>query len=185
MTISIEMCWRSTVLTYTHHIDLGVVVFVVGVAVGELTAQLNISLEKAAAVKRLLVSVQLRLESLETLLNKPEFKRRSSASSQRTFAFGSLLEKGKESMDIQTVNLRPAMNYAEQKQAIIDALVKQIKKEREVFMTTVSPNIENTRKLHDLLLKATWGTWVDADTAALIADLKDRNLHLLRTNRAL
>ncbi|KUF84451.1 hypothetical protein AM587_10002084 [Phytophthora nicotianae] len=77
------------------------------------------------------------------------------------------------------------MNYAEQKQDIIDALDKQIEKEREVFKTTVSANTENTRKLHDLLLKATQGTWVDADTATLIADLKDRNLRLLRTNRAL
>ncbi|ETO82363.1 hypothetical protein F444_03492 [Phytophthora nicotianae P1976] len=172
--LSISPPLQGDVRTQRRLIDVLGFDQVVGVAVGELTAQLNISLEKAAAVKRLLVSVQLRLESLETLLNKPEFKRRSSASSQRTFAFGSLLEKGKESMDIQTENLRPAMNYAEQKQDIIDALVKQIKKEREVFMTTVSPNIENTRKLHDLLLKATWGTWVDADTAALIADLKDR-----------
>ncbi|ETP29323.1 hypothetical protein F442_21511 [Phytophthora nicotianae P10297] len=88
-------------------------------------------------------------------------------------------------MDVQTENLRLAMNYAEQKQDIIDALDKQIEKEREVFKTTVSANTENTRKLHDLLLKVTQGTWVDADTAALIADLKDRNLHLLRTNRAL
>ncbi|ETK71741.1 hypothetical protein L915_21062 [Phytophthora nicotianae] len=88
-------------------------------------------------------------------------------------------------MDVQTENLRLAMNYAEQKQDIIDALDKQIEKEREVFKTMVSANTENTRKLHDLLLKVTQGTWVDADTAALIADLKDRNLHLLRTNRAL
>ncbi|ETM31661.1 hypothetical protein L914_20807 [Phytophthora nicotianae] len=88
-------------------------------------------------------------------------------------------------MDVQTENLRLAMNYAEQKQDIIDALDKQIEKEREVFKTTVSANTENTRKLHDLLLKVTQGTWVDADTVALIADLKDRNLHLLRTNRAL
>ncbi|ETP18708.1 hypothetical protein F441_07095 [Phytophthora nicotianae CJ01A1] len=88
-------------------------------------------------------------------------------------------------MDVQTENLRLAMNYAEQKQDIIDALDKQVEKEREVFKTTVSANTENTRKLHDLLLKATQGTWVDADTAALIADLKDRNLRLLRTNRAL
>ncbi|ETN16089.1 hypothetical protein PPTG_06316 [Phytophthora nicotianae INRA-310] len=88
-------------------------------------------------------------------------------------------------MDVQTENLRLAMNYAEQKQDIIDALDKQIKREREVFKTAVSANTENTRKLHDLLLKATQGTWVDVDTAALIADLKDRNLRLLCTNRAL
>ncbi|ETP44278.1 hypothetical protein F442_09115 [Phytophthora nicotianae P10297] len=88
-------------------------------------------------------------------------------------------------MDVQTENLRLAMNYAEQKQDIIDALDKQIKREREVFKTAVSANTENTRKLHDFLLKATQGTWVDVDTAALIADLKDRNLRLLCTNRAL
>ncbi|ETP32712.1 hypothetical protein F442_18650 [Phytophthora nicotianae P10297] len=88
-------------------------------------------------------------------------------------------------MDVQTENLRLAMNYAEQKQDIIDALDKQIEKERKVFKTTASPDTENTRKLHDLLLKATRGTWVDANTAALIADIKDRNLHLLRTNRGL
>ncbi|ETO58905.1 hypothetical protein F444_22720 [Phytophthora nicotianae P1976] len=140
-------------------------------AVGELTAQLKISREEAAAAKRLLVPVQLRVESLETLLNKStaevnelqaEIKRLKSANVR----IGSLLEKNKESMDVQTENLRLAMNYAEQKQDIIDALDKQIEKEREVFKTTVS-------------------TWVDADTAALIADLKDRNLRLLRTNRAL
>ncbi|ETO99742.1 hypothetical protein F441_22838 [Phytophthora nicotianae CJ01A1] len=159
-------------------------------AVGELTAQLKISREEAAAAKRLLVPVQLRVESLETLLNKltaevnelqAEIKRLKSANVR----IGSLLEKSKESMDVQTENLRLAMNYAEQKQDIIDALDKQIEKEREVFKTTVSANTENTRKLHDLLLKATQGTWVDADTAAVIADLKDRNLRLLRTNRAL
>ncbi|ETN11216.1 hypothetical protein PPTG_10164 [Phytophthora nicotianae INRA-310] len=134
--------------------------------------------------------LSLRVESLETLLNKStaevnelqaEIKRLKSANVR----IGSLLEKSKESMDVQTENLRLAMNYAEQKQDIIDALDKQIEKEREVFKTTVSANTENTRKLHDLLLKATQGTWVDADTAALIADLKDRNLRLLRTNRAL
>ncbi|ETO83364.1 hypothetical protein F444_02575 [Phytophthora nicotianae P1976] len=159
-------------------------------AVGELTAQLKISREEAATAKHLLVPVQLRVESLETLLNKStaelnglqaEIKRLKSANVH----IGSLLEKSKESMDVQTENRRLAMNYAEQKQDIIDALDKQIKKEREVFKTTVSANTENTRKLHDLLLKATQGTWVDSGTAALVADLKDRNLHLLRTNRAL
>ncbi|ETL78389.1 hypothetical protein F442_21510 [Phytophthora nicotianae P10297] len=39
-------------------------------AVGELTAQLKISREEAAAAKCLLVPVQLRVESLENLLNK-------------------------------------------------------------------------------------------------------------------
>ncbi|ETO58730.1 hypothetical protein F444_22890, partial [Phytophthora nicotianae P1976] len=39
-------------------------------AVGELTAQLKITREEADAAKRLLVPVQLRVESLETLLNK-------------------------------------------------------------------------------------------------------------------
>ncbi|ETP44052.1 hypothetical protein F442_09314 [Phytophthora nicotianae P10297] len=159
-------------------------------AVGELTAQLKISREEDAAAKRLLVPAQLRVESLEPLLNKStaevnelqaEIKRLKSAN----VCIGSLLEKSKESMDVQAENLRLAMNYAEQKQDIIDALDKQIEKEGEVFKTTVSANTENTRKLHDLLLNATQGTWVDADTAALIADLKDRNLHLLRTNRAL
>ncbi|ETI34720.1 hypothetical protein F443_18842, partial [Phytophthora nicotianae P1569] len=143
-------------------------------AVGELTAQLKISREEAAAAKCLLIPVQLRVESLETLLNKStaevnelqaEIKRLKSANVR----IGSLLEKSKESMDVQTENLRLAMNYAEQKQDIIDALDKQIEKEREVFKTTVSANTENTRKLHDLLLKAT----------------QDRNLRLLRTNRAL
>ncbi|ETI34722.1 hypothetical protein F443_18841 [Phytophthora nicotianae P1569] len=159
-------------------------------AVGELTAQLKISREEAAAAKRLLVPVQLRVESLETLLNKSTaevnglqavIKRLKSAN----VCIGSLLEKSKESMDVRPENLRLAMSYAEQKQDIIDALDKQIEKEREVFKTTVSANTENTRKLHNRLPKATQGTWVDADTAALIADLKDRNLHLLRTNRAL
>ncbi|ETM33915.1 hypothetical protein L914_18893 [Phytophthora nicotianae] len=155
--------------------------------VGEPTAQLKISREEAAAAKRLLVPVQLRIESLETLLNKStaevnghqaEIKRLKSANVR----IGSLFEKSKESMDVQTENLRLAMNYAEQKQDIIDALDKQIEKEREVFRTTVSANTENTRKLHDRLRRV---PGVDADTAALIADLKDRNLHLLRTNRAL
>ncbi|ETM98248.1 hypothetical protein PPTG_19648 [Phytophthora nicotianae INRA-310] len=82
---------------------------------------------------------------------------------------GSLVEKSKESMDVQTENLRLTMNYVEQKQDIIDALDKQIEEEREVFETTVSTKTESTRKLHALFLKATQGTWVDADTAALIA----------------
>ncbi|ETN15230.1 hypothetical protein PPTG_22096 [Phytophthora nicotianae INRA-310] len=129
-------------------------------AVGELTAQLKISREEAATAKHLLVPVQLRVESLETLLNKStaelnglqaEIKRLKSANVH----IGSLLEKSKESRDVQTENRRLAMNYAEQKQDIIDALDKQIEKEREVFKTTVSANTENTRKLHDLLLKAT------------------------------
>ncbi|ETN01095.1 hypothetical protein PPTG_24133 [Phytophthora nicotianae INRA-310] len=110
--------------------------------VGEPTAQLKISREEAAAAKRLLVPVQLRIESLETLLNKStaevnghqaEIKRLKSANVR----IGSLFEKSKESMDVQTENLRLAMNYAEQKQDIIDALDKQIEKEREVFRTTV------------------------------------------------
>ncbi|ETP28461.1 hypothetical protein F442_22245, partial [Phytophthora nicotianae P10297] len=126
-------------------------------AVGELTAQLKISREEAAAAKRLLVPVQLRVESLETLLNK------STA----------------EVNELQAVIKR--LNSANR----TFGLDKQIEKEREVFKTTVSANTENTRKLHNLLPKAAQGTWVDADTAALIADLKDRNLHLLQTNRAL
>ncbi|ETP29265.1 hypothetical protein F442_21575 [Phytophthora nicotianae P10297] len=158
-------------------------------AVGELTAQLEISREEAAAAKRLPVLVQLRVDSLKPLLNtstaalnglQAEIKRLKSAN----VYIGSLLEKSKESMDVQTENLRLAMNYAEQKQDIIDALDKQIERVREIYKTTVSANTENTRKLHDMLLKATQGTWVDADTAALIADLKDRNLRLLRVNRA-
>ncbi|ETP52667.1 hypothetical protein F442_02353 [Phytophthora nicotianae P10297] len=88
-------------------------------------------------------------------------------------------------MDVQTEKLRLAMDYAEQRQYIIDALGKQIERKREVFKTTVSANTENTCKLHDLLLKSTQGTWVDANTAALIADPTDRNLQLLRPNRAL
>ncbi|ETO62473.1 hypothetical protein F444_19619 [Phytophthora nicotianae P1976] len=111
--------------------------------VGEPTAQLKISREEAAAAKRLLVPVQLRIESLETLLNKStaevnghqaEIKRLKSANVR----IGSLFEKSKESMDVQTENLRLAMNYAEQKQDIIDALDKQIEKEREVFRTTIA-----------------------------------------------
>ncbi|ETK74046.1 hypothetical protein L915_19082 [Phytophthora nicotianae] len=129
-------------------------------AVGELTAQLEIYREEAAAAKRLLVPVQRRVESLETLLNKStaelnglqaEIKRLKSVNVH----IGSLLKNGKKSIDVQTENLRLAMNYAEQMQDIIDALDKQIEKEREVFKTTVSANTENTRKLHDLLLKAT------------------------------
>ncbi|ETM97734.1 hypothetical protein PPTG_20102 [Phytophthora nicotianae INRA-310] len=90
-------------------------------AVGELTAQLKISREEAAAAKRLLVPAQLRVESLEPLLNKStaevnelqaEIKRLKSAN----VCIGSLLEKSKESMDVQAENLRLAMNYAEQKQ---------------------------------------------------------------------
>ncbi|ETP28444.1 hypothetical protein F442_22262 [Phytophthora nicotianae P10297] len=74
-------------------------------AVGELTAQLKISREEAAAAKRLLVPVQLRVESLEILLNKStaeenelqaEIKRLKSANVR----IGSLLEKSKESMDV-------------------------------------------------------------------------------------
>ncbi|ETO60014.1 hypothetical protein F444_21745 [Phytophthora nicotianae P1976] len=158
-------------------------------AVGELTTQLEISREEAAAAKRLPVLVQLRVDSLKPLLNtstaelnglQAEIKRLKSAN----VYIGSLLEKSKESMDVQTENLRLAMNYAEQKQDIIDALDKQIERVREIYKTTVSANTENTRKLHDMLLKATQGTWVDADTGALIADLKDRNLRLLRVNRA-
>ncbi|ETP00134.1 hypothetical protein F441_22444 [Phytophthora nicotianae CJ01A1] len=133
-------------------------------AVGELTAQLEIYREEAAAAKRLLVPVQRRVESLETLLNKStaelnglqaEIKRLKSVNVH----IGSLLKNGKKSIDVQTENLRLAMNYAEQMQDIIDALDKPIEMKREVFKTTVSANTENTRKLHDLLLKATQGTW--------------------------
>ncbi|ETL80723.1 hypothetical protein L917_18804 [Phytophthora nicotianae] len=111
-------------------------------AVGELTAQLEIYREEAAAAKRLLVPVQRRVESLETLLNKStaelnglqaEIKRLKSVNVH----IGSLLKNGKKSIDVQTENLRLAMNYAEQMQDIIDALDKQIEKEREVFKTTV------------------------------------------------
>ncbi|ETP28459.1 hypothetical protein F442_22246, partial [Phytophthora nicotianae P10297] len=139
--------------------------------VRELTAQLKISREEFAAAKRLLVPVHVRVESLETLL------------------FNSMAEVNELQAEIKRLNsannLWLAMNYAEEKQDIIDALDKQIERERDVFKTTVSANTEKTRKLHNLLPKAAQGTWVDADTAALIADLKDRNLHLLQTNRAL
>ncbi|ETI54871.1 hypothetical protein F443_02390 [Phytophthora nicotianae P1569] len=128
-------------------------------AVGELTAQLEISREEAIN----------RLNRLKPANDH----------------IGSVLKKSKESMDVQTEKLRLAMDYAEQRQYIIDALGKQIERKREVFKTTVSANTENTCKLHDLLLKSTQGTWVDANTAALIADPTDRNLQLLRPNRAL
>ncbi|ETL77853.1 hypothetical protein L917_21233 [Phytophthora nicotianae] len=55
------------------------------------------------------------------------------------------------------------MNYAEQKQDIIDILDKQI----------------------EIYARSSRRRSVDADTAALIADRKERNLRLLRTNRAL